>query len=208
MTKVQDRHLEERRQQILDAARRVFVQKGYASATMNDIAAEADLSAGSLYNYFPGKSDLIAEVALCCVDDDIALFASTAGQAPSAGGALRELGEEVRVQMQPENAREQATLRLESYLASLRDPALRERVASGLAESVQALGEMIERAQAAGEFDPSVSPQGMALFLHAIGAGLGTLSVPLGNDLDSDAAWGFLTRLLEPLFLTRPRNEA
>ena len=68
MAKLPDRYMEERRQEILDAARRVFVEKGYDNATMNDIAAAADVSAGSIYRYFENKRDLIAAASNACID--------------------------------------------------------------------------------------------------------------------------------------------
>ncbi len=47
---------------ILDAAARVFVELGYARATTNKIAAEAGISVGSLYQYFPSKDALAVEL--------------------------------------------------------------------------------------------------------------------------------------------------
>jgi AcrR family transcriptional regulator len=48
----------QRRQQLLDAARRVFVRSGYHAAAMDDIAAEAGISKPVLYQHFPGKLEL------------------------------------------------------------------------------------------------------------------------------------------------------
>lgn len=52
----QNRILRERR--ILDAALVVFSQKGFVSASMDDIAAEAGLTKPTLYQYFPSKDEL------------------------------------------------------------------------------------------------------------------------------------------------------
>ncbi len=52
----------ERREQLLDAAARVFAQHGYADAQMDEIAAAADTSKGGLYFHFPNKEALIAAV--------------------------------------------------------------------------------------------------------------------------------------------------
>jgi len=52
----------QRRQSILDAAVAVFNAKGCANATVDDIAARAGVSKGSLYNYFSSKEDLLAKV--------------------------------------------------------------------------------------------------------------------------------------------------
>jgi AcrR family transcriptional regulator len=50
---------EQREAQILDAAARVFAKNGYARATTREIAAEAGVSEGTIYNYFDSKRDLL-----------------------------------------------------------------------------------------------------------------------------------------------------
>lgn len=49
---------------ILDAASRVFSQKGYHKTCMDDIAQQADVAKGSLYYHFRNKSALFSDVAL------------------------------------------------------------------------------------------------------------------------------------------------
>jgi AcrR family transcriptional regulator len=58
------RERERRKQQIIVAAKRVFVEKGYGRATMEGIAKEAELSAGTLYLYFRNKSELWATLSV------------------------------------------------------------------------------------------------------------------------------------------------
>jgi AcrR family transcriptional regulator len=60
-TPVQHRSVETRAR-ILDAAARVFSGHGYAAGTTNRIAAEARLSVGSLYQYFPNKDSILVEL--------------------------------------------------------------------------------------------------------------------------------------------------
>jgi TetR/AcrR family fatty acid metabolism transcriptional regulator len=48
-----------KKDRILDAAVEVFAQKGYHIATMQDIATNANLAVGTIYNYFKNKDDLI-----------------------------------------------------------------------------------------------------------------------------------------------------
>jgi AcrR family transcriptional regulator len=43
------------RQRILDAAQRQFVARGFEAATTRDIAREAEIAVGTLFNYFPTK---------------------------------------------------------------------------------------------------------------------------------------------------------
>jgi TetR/AcrR family fatty acid metabolism transcriptional regulator len=48
-----------RRNQILDAATRVFAAQGFTRATIRDIARAAGLADGTIYIYFPSKTDLL-----------------------------------------------------------------------------------------------------------------------------------------------------
>lgn len=45
---------------IIDSAYRLFLQKGYRNTTMDEIAQEMGMSKKTLYNYFPGKLDLLS----------------------------------------------------------------------------------------------------------------------------------------------------
>tara|TARA_X000000368_G_scaffold235837_1_gene186303 strand:+ start:583 stop:1170 length:588 start_codon:yes stop_codon:yes gene_type:complete len=49
---------ENRKNQILNAAFEVFVKKGYAKTTMDDIVASSNLSKGALYHYYKSKKEL------------------------------------------------------------------------------------------------------------------------------------------------------
>jgi len=53
-----------RRQQIMIAAKRVFSEKSFNKATMEDIAREAELSPGTIYLYFKNKDELFASLSL------------------------------------------------------------------------------------------------------------------------------------------------
>lgn len=57
--RISDRQREERRQEILEAALSVFIQKGYQRSTVDDLAREVGLSVGALYRYFPRKADIM-----------------------------------------------------------------------------------------------------------------------------------------------------
>lgn len=57
-----ERAREARRQALLETAERVFAERGFAGATMAEIAARAGYSAGNLYNVFASKEALFQEV--------------------------------------------------------------------------------------------------------------------------------------------------
>lgn len=56
------------RERILDAAAHIFVEHGYAAGTTNRIAEHAEISIGSLYQYFPNKDAILAELLVQHVD--------------------------------------------------------------------------------------------------------------------------------------------
>lgn len=53
---------DERKRELLDTAMRLFVERGYSSVSMRDIAREADVTPGLAYHYFESKDSLFAEV--------------------------------------------------------------------------------------------------------------------------------------------------
>ncbi|MGK5533887.1 TetR/AcrR family transcriptional regulator [Streptomyces sp. URMC 129] len=68
MPRVSQAHLDARRQQILDAARRCFVVDGFHATSTRDILRVADLSAGAFYRYFDSKDAIVAAIASECLD--------------------------------------------------------------------------------------------------------------------------------------------
>jgi len=54
--------VEDRREQIIDAAMRVFAQKGFVRATNKDIAREAGITPGLIYHYFDSKEALLKAI--------------------------------------------------------------------------------------------------------------------------------------------------
>lgn len=55
---------DEKRSMILDAATKIFAEKGYQYATISEVAKEAGISTGLLYSYFKNKLDLLLSVVL------------------------------------------------------------------------------------------------------------------------------------------------
>jgi len=56
------RRKQARPQELLDAALGVFVEKGFAAARTEEVAARAGVSKGTLYLYYPSKEELLKAV--------------------------------------------------------------------------------------------------------------------------------------------------
>ncbi len=78
---------------VFESAEHVFAEKGFDEATMQDIAAEAEISLKTLYSTFPGKTELYREIQGVRGRD----FVEFNQQAVEAGGsALEKLTQGVR----------------------------------------------------------------------------------------------------------------
>lgn len=82
-----------RRVQILDAAKRLFAQRGYHATTMRDIAAALDLQGGSLYAHIASKADLLWEIVGRAAADCTGFAAVISEQEPDPRRRLRRLVE-------------------------------------------------------------------------------------------------------------------
>ncbi|HEY4612361.1 MAG TPA: TetR/AcrR family transcriptional regulator [Bacteroidota bacterium] len=72
-----EREKEHRREEIINAAQKVFFEKGLQVATMDEIAEEAELSKGTLYLYYKSKEDLYLAVMMRGIEILYNMFAET-----------------------------------------------------------------------------------------------------------------------------------
>ena len=85
-----EREKQQRREEIIKAAEHVFYSRGLEQATMDDIAAQAELSKGTLYLYFKNKEMLHVEVARRAI---ILLNTFTSKAAENVDNAIEKLGQ-------------------------------------------------------------------------------------------------------------------
>ncbi len=63
-----EREKEQRRQNILKAAKRLFIERGFKSVTVANIAEKAELSKGAIYLYFSSKEEIYAQILLTDIE--------------------------------------------------------------------------------------------------------------------------------------------
>jgi AcrR family transcriptional regulator len=127
--KVSAEHREARRAEILCAARRRFATDGFHATSMQDILDEAGLSAGAVYRYFTGKSDIVAAIAgenISTVLDALRSCAERADEVTVAD-AVVEVLRRIRSTHEADGL---ARLALQVWAEAARDPLLREQFAA------------------------------------------------------------------------------
>lgn len=90
---------EQRREELIAAAARVFMEKGYVATTVSDITREAGSSHGTFYVYFDGKEEVFDAVAQHYVMQTYEKLTSIIG-APDKK-AIEKLEEIIRLSRQP-----------------------------------------------------------------------------------------------------------
>lgn len=134
------------RELVLDAARRVFVDKGFHVATLDDVAREAGFSKGVVYSQFTGKADLF----LTLLERRIEARADRGLELVRSLSGIEEYHrfvDELRRTSEQDSA--WTLLVVEFRVVAARDPALAARYAAAHARTVEglagALGLLYER---------------------------------------------------------------
>jgi AcrR family transcriptional regulator len=85
-----EREFQRRRQEIMDAARILFIEKGLRSTTLDEIAEASAFGKGTIYNYFANKDDLFAAILHQLINEvDSATIAAMAAEPATARAQLR-----------------------------------------------------------------------------------------------------------------------
>jgi AcrR family transcriptional regulator len=82
------RRLAQRREAILEAARALAAEGGMAAVQIAPVAARAGIATGTVYRYFPGKTDLVAAVLAEISAREIGALQRAAAVAPGPLSAL------------------------------------------------------------------------------------------------------------------------
>jgi AcrR family transcriptional regulator len=152
------------REQLLDAAAKVFAEKGYFGAKIMDIVRAAGLSSGAVYGRFESKDELLMEAVLNRVEKN------AVGQRFQGKTA----GEIVMAASRTEGALDDAeATQLEAFVAARREPKLAKAIAEARERWRVTIGEpLAQQAIAEGVASPDADFDSIIYFLESLNLGL------------------------------------
>lgn len=180
MARVSQEHLDARRQQILDAARRCFVRNGFHATSMQDVLREADLSAGAVYRYFNSKDDIIAAIAsntLTAITGAVEEVLDTATPPPLDEALGRLLATLERL----DDEQDIAKVALQAWAEAVRAPSVAARVEETFAGVTKSLVRLVKAYQDRGQITSDVPAKHVAALLAALLQGFVVRYAVLGD---------------------------
>jgi TetR/AcrR family transcriptional repressor of uid operon len=141
MRTVNQEKFEARRLQVREAALACFKRKGFHQASMADICAEAGMSPGNLYRYFPSKEAIVA--GLCARDQE--MLAENVRALLSCGDPLGGIEMMLRQQL-VEEPRQRFQMIVEIWAEATRKPEIAELCLSIDSHVKRGLAQVVETA--------------------------------------------------------------
>lgn len=181
---------EETRSRLIEAASRLFAQRGYDGVRIAEIAREAGLSSGAIYAHYSSKAELLLASLQARTEGEIAGLVRSEMRADLLSTVVA-LGSNLDVP----DPRDSGLL-IEAMVASRRDTELRSLLAEGMKGRELFLVDLIGASQRDGDIDGNVPAEVAARFLLMVKLGaklIGLLQLP---SLDEDHWRTFVEQLV------------
>jgi AcrR family transcriptional regulator len=192
MTKVTQAHIDQRRDDIVRAARELFSTKGWQATSMQEVASEAGISTGAVYRYFASKEEILLAVFHRATDLMQEQFDNAAAK-PTVLETFREVG--LGVLTDPECGNPQLQLEVSlagSYDKEVWGPQQKQFTKDTLAQ-IQSL---VGAAQANGEIAGDLDPVTLAQLLYVLVPGISALRLQMAEEPDIPALLDLVLTLL------------
>jgi AcrR family transcriptional regulator len=164
---------EANRARILQAARRVFGERGFHAASIEEIAEEAGLSNGAIYYNFESKGDLFFALLEERLDERIHHMRRTIGQQAGAGSPATALADEARDATRSlKESREWRLLLLEFVAHAARTPSLAPKLSAHKRRLRTVLAELLEQRLGERGIAPPIPVDELALAAAGLAEGL------------------------------------
>ena len=170
------------RNQLLDAAARVFAAKGYSGTKIQDIVKEAGLSTGVVYGRFKSKDDLLRNAVLA----QRRRFAHMDSLEGIKVADVIRHGASLRHELTDEEA-----MRLEAFVTARREPDIATAVVQAQHDWRAAIQPLVDAALEDGTVAEGVDPEAVIYFVRTMNLGL-LLQRAAGLDVPDPSTWNDL----------------
>ena len=179
--RVGDMYKQNRKEEILEAARRVFIMCGYNKATMQDVIEEAKMSRGGVYAYFDNIEHVFVEVLKLDDKKDSKVFIE-----PAKGISLwTQLDDFLQLQQtEIENVKDSLVRAKSEFflrLDSIQNKELVHYITKRYIKLKNAIEKFINMGLVQNEFNPVLPPESIALYMISFIDGLTLNSLSIGT---------------------------
>jgi AcrR family transcriptional regulator len=181
--KVTQEHVDARRAEILDGARRAFAEHGYEGATVVKLEEATGLSRGAIFHYFENKNDLFVELAM--------------EMNTRFGDILLEEGLEAAFRALTAQSPEWLAVLIETESRMRHDEDFVRRFEAKAADTSPRIQEWFQRQQAEGTLRDDIEWLELARFTTSVLNGL-ALRIAGGDPFDIDAMLRLLDDAIAP----------
>lgn len=181
---------------VLQAARRVFLERGYAGATLEAIADDAGFSKGVVYSQFAGKPDLLLALLESRIEERAAENLAVTDGLAGVEGLHALLGANAR---RTHEAPAWSRLLIEFRITAGRDPELNARYAAAHAVAVERFGDLLGDLAARGGLRFVHGPQRAARLIFALDAGVTLERIADPDGLPTEVLDDLVSGLTEPV---------
>lgn len=171
---------EQVRAELVEAARRTFLERGFHGASLDDISLEAGYTTGAVYSRFRGKDGLFLAVLDDHIDQRLARYLAAAEAADGFEAACREMGQAAIAAGQREPG--WTPLLMEFWMHAARRDDLRAAVLERHERQIEVLAERLEELAARDGVTPQRPVAEILRAVTALARGLG-----LERQLEPDA---------------------
>jgi AcrR family transcriptional regulator len=158
------------RERLLDAAAQVFAERGFETASLDEVAAAAGYTKGAVYSNFASKTELLTALLERRIETQSAAYAQRfEGQ---------EIASVARGLLEPANKIDQAEkqflmLYAEFWLHAMRDERTRRLMAEEYEHARTFVGNLLTASGYGKEGRPAIlEPREMAIVIEALGTGM------------------------------------
>ena len=186
---------------VLDAARRVFLARGYHNATLEQIADEAGFSKGVVYSQFASKADLFLALLDARIAERAEENARLAESLPGDDQGLLALVGHLTAGDQL--TRGWQLLVIEFRVHAARDAELSRRYAAAHARTIEALAGVLAAISARSGQEPAMELRPLAELMLALSVGVTLEQAASPDALGGREAAEQVARVLQPLVWPR-----